>query len=81
MRQQHLDDLCDLCVSEIVRVRKNPSCLGKHDMRHPYTLCDELFRGFDLSGFVTRDETYENIRVNRAHALPGGDDRQLPLAR
>src|SRR4051812_20272610 len=65
---------------EIVRFTENPRGFGEYHMRYPHSLRDETLRSFNLSWFVSSYETYENIRVNRAHVWLGYGARLLVSA-
>lgn len=69
--EQHLDGFGDIFSGTVVNGIEHPGCLGEHQMGYPRAFGDELLCGLDLLLVVARDESNQDIGVNRAHAACG----------
>ena len=67
--EQHLDGFGDIFAGAVVNGIEDPGRLGEHQMGYPRAFGDELLCGLDLFLVVPRDESNQDIGVNRAHVV------------
>jgi hypothetical protein len=68
--EEHIDGAGDRCGLAVEAGGKNPRGFGKHEMRNPCSVGNEVLRQRDLLRVVAGDEAHEDVGVNGVHAWP-----------
>ena len=69
MIEQHLDRGRELRRCALVHRIQHPKRLGQDQVRYPRAGRNEFLGSRDLRGIVTHDESHQQVRINRAHAV------------